>query len=46
MVAWKSISRKLSRRTPGQCKAFFDRQHVLWRAQEKIETLLLLSKAE
>lgn len=40
MAAWKSISRKLSRRTAEQCKAYFDRQHVLWRAQEKIEKLL------
>ncbi len=40
MTAWTSISRKLSRRTPEQCKAYFDRQHVLWRSQEKIDSLL------
>lgn len=40
MEAWKAISRKLSRRTAAQCKAYFERQHVLWRAQEKIDSLL------
>lgn len=35
-AAWLRIARRFSRRTATQCRNFFNRQHVLWRSDEKL----------
>lgn len=37
--AWQKIASKLSRRTADQCRNFFQRQHVMWRAETKLSEL-------